>query len=998
MPKAVNLLFQSHMLCLSVFLVTLAVPAYADVTANSRGNRGEILSQVAENETIEVTRVKVNSTDKGLEIILETKQGDKLQVLSKNDGDSFIADIPNAQLRLPQGNTFTQEKPAAGINTVTVTNVDTKSIRVTVTGEISIPKVELFDDDDGLVFAVTSIAPVSSSQQPESPKKPDETKPTSEKPSEPVAETIEVTGVKVNSTDKGLEIILETKQGDKLQVLSKNDGDSFIADIPNAQLRLPQGNTFTQEKPAAGINTVTVTNVDTKSIRVTVTGEISIPKVELFDDDDGLVFAVTSIAPVSSPQQPESPKKPDETKPTSEKPSEPVAETDEPEPIELVVTAQKTEENLQDVPVSVTAISEREIEDAGITNIQGIANNTPNFTVLSASGGRFFSFYSLRGLSNSNFLSRSDTVSFYIDDIPLEGGFNIEQELIDLERVEVLRGPQSTLYGRNAQAGVVNIISRKPTNNPEIRTSAAGGSYNGRDLQLSLSNAIIPDKLFFRLSGGYKARDGFGRNTLTDENLGEQSSISGRGQILWTPSPAWTISVNAAQTYNDDSGYGYASITAKNRYDAALNESGNVELNDNSQALRIAYDSANFRFTTITSHRNSTQDSRIDGDISPIDIFRNVNNFSTDIWSQEIRLQSPTDEDKFRWIVGGYYEAKNVDYLELYKLTPISQALFGAFDTRRLAAESSGNIYAAFAQVDYKPVQPLTLTAGLRYEYASTTLTRSNNFEVAGVAVNPAGQTFIDAETSSSVLLPKVGLEYRFNPNLMVYTSITRGYKPGGLNYRADVPGSLIFAPEKSWNYEAGLKSSWLDDKLIANLALFSNQLENYQAALPDPVTGIFSSITNASASINGAEFELKAKPNRGLELSAGFGYNDAKYNNYTNPLIGSNFNGNRLPLSPEYTYNLAAQYRTTGGLLGRLELQGFGSYLLDDANRIKQDPFLLVNARVGYEKNNFGFYLFANNIFDTRYITQGFEFPPPSVIASYGAPVTVGIQVRANF
>lgn len=789
---------------------------------------------------------------------------------------------------------------------------------------------------------------------------------------------IEITGVKVNPKDDGVEIILQTSKGDELKVENLSTGNSFIADIPGARLRVA-GDTFRQDKPIAGITEITVINQANNTIRVTVVGETSLPKVELFDDTEGLIFTATPQQQTSQTPQPE-------------------ASTQDNEPIELVVTAQKTEENLQDVPVSVTPIGAREIEDAGITNIQGIANNTPNFTVLSSAGGRFNTFYSLRGLSNSNFLSRSDTVSFYIDDIPLEGGLNIDQEFIDLERIEVLRGPQSTLYGRNAQAGVVNIISRKPTNKPEVRASAGYGSYNARDLQLSLSDAIVPDKFFFRLSGGYKARDGLGKNTLTNESLGEQSSLSGRGQLLWTPSPEWTISFNAATNYNNDGGFAYASTTSKNRYDAALNESGNIQLTDNSQALKVTYDNANFRFTSITAHRNSNQDSIGDGDVSPTDFFRNENNFSTNIWSQEVRLQSPSDANQFRWLVGGYYESKDVNYLELYKFTPISQAFFGAFDTRRVAAESSGNIYAAFAQVDYKPIQPLTLTAGLRYESANTTLSRSNNFEVGGVAVAPAGQTFVDAETSSNVLLPKIGLEYRFNPNLMAYASITRGYKPGGLNYRADVPGSLKFAPEKSWNYEAGLKSSWFDDKLIANLAVFSNQLDNYQAALPDPVTGLFSSITNAGASINGTEFELRARPANGLELSAGFGYTNAKYNNYSNPLTSISYNGNRLPYSPEYTFNLAAQYRTAIGLFGRLELQGFGSYLLDDANNIKQEPFVLVNARVGYEKDNYGIYVYANNIFDARYITSGFEFPPPNVIATFGAPTIVGVQVRANF
>lgn len=144
----------SRIIWFSAVLVAISFPAYADVTV-SRSN-GAVISQATESEVIDITGVKVNSTDKGLEIILETTLGDKLKVLPKNEGNNFIADIPNAQLRLPTGNTFTQEKPITGITSVTVANFDAKSIRVTVTGEAGLPNVELFDDDDGLVFGVTA--------------------------------------------------------------------------------------------------------------------------------------------------------------------------------------------------------------------------------------------------------------------------------------------------------------------------------------------------------------------------------------------------------------------------------------------------------------------------------------------------------------------------------------------------------------------------------------------------------------------------------------------------------------------------------------------------------------------------------------------------------------------------------------------------------------------------------------------------------------------------
>ncbi|NJM23597.1 MAG: AMIN domain-containing protein [Richelia sp. SM1_7_0] len=226
MPRIVDLLFKSRIFCFSALLVAVAVPAYADVTANSIDNGGKIFSPAVENEVIEVTGVQVNPTDKGLEIILQTPKGDKLKVLPKNDGNNFVADIPNSQLRLPKGDAFTQEKPATGISSITVTNLDAKSIRVTVMGETALPKVELFDDDDGLVFGVTPIVSATPAQQPESPKKPDETKPTNTKPSESVAENDEpielvVTAQKTeeNIQDVPLSVTAISEKKSKMQEL-----------------------------------------------------------------------------------------------------------------------------------------------------------------------------------------------------------------------------------------------------------------------------------------------------------------------------------------------------------------------------------------------------------------------------------------------------------------------------------------------------------------------------------------------------------------------------------------------------------------------------------------------------------------------------------------------------------------------------------------------------------------------------------------------------------
>ena len=192
------------------------------------------------------------------------------------------------------------------------------------------------------------------------------------------------------------------------------------------------------------------------------------------------------------------------------------------------------------------------------------------------------------------------------------------------------------------------------------------------------------------------------------------------------------------------------------------------------------------------------------------------------------------------------------------------------------------------------------------------------------------------------------------------------------------------------------MKSSWLDDRLIANLAFFYNDVNDYQVLLVDQ-GGIFGNVRNIDIRATGVEFELKARPTQGLDLIASLGYVDSRYKNFSNPDTGEDLSDNRVPIAPQVTYNLAAQYRSPGGLFARAELRGYGITFFDNENEIKQEPYALVNARIGYEAEKYGVYLYANNLFDTRYITSGFLFPPPDGTVGFGDPVTYGVQFKAN-
>ena len=679
-------------------------------------------------------------------------------------------------------------------------------------------------------------------------------------------------------------------------------------------------------------------------------------------------------------------------------------EEEEEDTLRIVVTAEKTPEVVQDVPISLTVLTEDELEDADITSLDGIAGNTPNFSSFSATGSRSFAFYSIRGLSNQNFGSR-DPVAFYVDDIPYDYGSFIDLDLPDLQQVEILRGPQNTLYGRSSQAGVVNITTRKPTNEFSFNSTVGYGSEENLDLRAGISGPIIEDELFYRLSGNYERRDGFYDNSFLDEEYDEKSGGTGRAQLRWTPTENWDVSLNASFEDYQDGAYPFVALDDDDPFDIEQDVNGFSALSTNSQSLKVAYLQPDFRVTSITTRRFSDQAADGDLDLTTLDAVTNGSAFDSTVWTQELRLQSPEDADQLQWIVGGYFESREFDNNGSASVFgDDAAAIFGPTvipgSSTLLTSDSLSTTWAAFGQVSYRPIDPLSLTVGLRYENTDSTLSRLEQvFRISGFPDTPL-LAFNDVEQSTDALLPRFAVDYRLSPEATVYGTIARGYRPGGVNVFADNEASLRFGAERSWNYEVGVKTTWLDDRLGVNLSFFHNPVTNYQVATFDPFTLFTDSVRNADVSITGLELDVRATPVEGLDLIAGLGLVDAEFTSFIDPNTGTNFDGNSLPYVPEFTYNVAAQYRAPFGLFARLELQGVGKTFFEEANVVEQDPYAVVNARLGYEFDQYGVYLFANNLFDTRYIAQGFDFSTfgSASAGAFGAPATYGVQFRSSF
>lgn len=692
-------------------------------------------------------------------------------------------------------------------------------------------------------------------------------------------------------------------------------------------------------------------------------------------------------------ETPEAPSSDDVVEPEAEAEPEVEAEPfDAGDTLRITVTAELTPEDAQDVPVSLTTFSETQIEDANITTLDDVADRTPNFTFFPGGANRTAAFYSLRGVNNFNAFSR-DAVGFFVDDVPYDFAGFIDQDFTDLERIEVLRGPQNTLYGRSSSGGVVNIVTRRPTNEPEFRTALSYGSYGDFETRLSLSGPIQDDELLFRLSGSYSTQDGFVNNQLLNDDVDGGRTFTGQGQLWWTPNEEWDVRLNVSFGDYREGANPYVLVGAADPFNAPLTFNGFNDLVTNAQSLRAEYSTDAIRFTSITAHRFSSQRAAFDQDGAAADFLINAPDFSSRVFTQEFRLQSPEGAERLQWILGGYFESGSFRndrrIINGAANPPANQGTITSDGT------STNRSLAAFGQASYDLTEALTLTAGLRYENTRASINFDQTFTTPGGLTFPTVQVD-NAETTGSALLPRFVAEYRFSPDLLAYGSITRGYRPPGASFEPITADAALFDAETSWNYEIGLKSAWLEDRLIVNLAGFYSDTSNFQFPSINPGTGAVA-VSNADIRTLGAELEVIARPISGLELSAGLGLVSAEFRNGNETFTGAPLAGNRVPFSTDITYNLAAQYRSEAGLFGRLEVIGFGNTVFNDLNTDQQEAFALVNARLGYEFDNYGIYVSANNLFNTEYVTQAFD-AGAGLAGTFGPPRTFGVQFRASF
>ncbi len=725
---------------------------------------------------------------------------------------------------------------------------------------------------------------------------------------------------------------------------------------------------------------------------------------------------------------------------------------------EIIVTALKRGTRLQDTPLAISAVTGDSLERAGTTSFTELTSDTPSLRIVDNGPGNRRVI--LRGVVGAG----EPTVGIYYDESPVSGSVGTSSDaagstpdfrVFDVERAEVLRGPQGTLYGSGSMGGTVRIIYEKPKTDTlegagSVNLSAVKGGSPGASVDGMINLPIATDKLALRVVGSYQQFAGYiDNNFYGTRNINDGYALGGRALLRFTPTDELTIDLGAyySKVSTDASRWFYE--TGQRHVTSARSESGNYDTN-RIYSGTLRYDFGPVALTAVSTYFD--RDKITVGDVSDNFNGRNtaagcaqylLRNTSatcsaTELasyleltntilysslyqpqsvrnWSNEIRVSS-TDGGPFNWTVGGYMEDRK---------TTVRSTLLAA-DPRngQLLPFVAANIYydrtisdhlkqkALFAELSYEFFEKLTATVGSRwYEYDKTVGGVVDQGQIHYASVPSAYQ---EARSKENGFVFKFNLAYEFSRNLMIYAQAAEGFRPGGVNQANGLPVALAgYTADSLWNYELGLKSQPISG-VYFNLTGYQIDWTNMQVSARTAGAGsVFGLISNVGAArIKGLEAELNASPVGGLSLIANVGYTDAKLSEdqVSTIVIAAGRKGDRLPFVPKWNVSASAEYMwslssTLEGLVrfdGTYAGSSYSTLAKTDAYRRKVDDYTLFNARFGIQApdGDWSAHLYVNNIFNAEAITtKSSSGNTGGLTITHGAPPrTIGLNLTKRF
>jgi iron complex outermembrane receptor protein len=699
---------------------------------------------------------------------------------------------------------------------------------------------------------------------------------------------------------------------------------------------------------------------------------------------------------------------------------------------EIVVTAQQREESLQDVPIAISAFGQADIQKNMFRDVTDFVGRTPNASFIT-NGARSRREISMRGVTNfigANQARRTSTFGFYMDGFNLASS-SINPPIMDIERIEVLRGPQSTYFGANALGGGINVTTNAPNSEQWEGTLMADyGRFDTLDIEGVLNIPIVKDKLAARINVKDFSSDGNIENINPVGGGNDSDYEYFRAAVLWTPTDRLSLNFNYSVA-NENVGMregipsGVLSTFGNVLYGAEADPDGvgffprneskvnfnfpqNVGTDFEYAIARLDYDLDNMRFTSITGYMES--DFFLQGDIDggSNDYFREYRTIPRESITQEFRLQS-TGDSKLQWNLGFYY-SDDEGFID--NKTYVGTArIFGLPNGFLIDSEesfSSSEVYAVFGQVDYALTDRLTLSAGGRYSEEEVFT------DISGFGGGVSQE--LTVEDTFTDFSPMFALRYDITDSASVYARIAKGFKSGGVQV-APTPDRETYDPEEIWNYELGYKADLLDNTLRINAAVFYMDWTDLQASFQESGVDeegeffIFGGVDNAdSAESYGVELTVTSAPINGLIMNLNVGWLQAEYQEFTALIDGQNrvLDGLTIPNSPEWTISADAEYSfpITSGLNGfvrgeyiyRDELRSTTAALIQEGFPWVVPSYDIVNLRAGVEGEKYTVAFYVENLFDDTYFTNAYQKAFSGGLHIEPGVQRYGLRARYNF
>lgn len=662
---------------------------------------------------------------------------------------------------------------------------------------------------------------------------------------------------------------------------------------------------------------------------------------------------------------------------------------------EIIVTARRTSERLQDVPVAVTAVSAQDLESFNITGVAGLNSSVPNATFYARGGSSSSASVYIRGVGQADDLFMFDSgVGIYVDDVYIGRVQAALFELIDIDRVEVLRGPQGSLYGKNTSGGAVKLLTRRPDlDDASARVELTGGNYDLRSAKLTANVPLVTDRLALRANVLRVDRGGYVDDVFDGRELQTRDFIGGQVSLLAQPTQdltAWLSfdtmqddSIPAAPTPITD--FSYAPIGSFSALPPRQTSSGQPLFYDQRNwgvNGTVDWTLPSVTLKSITAYRRLNFHNYLDYLGTPFNLISAEQTQTSDQRSQEFQATFQLGE-RAELLTGLYYmdERSDTDYVIPNTIVvPIAPgAALGLPNTSLYGAALQTVSYAAFTHLVYEMTPRLSMSAGLRYSHDE------KEYQAAlGNDVFPSANFGYQLKDEWDRWLPKLSFDYKLDDERMLYLSYATGFRSGGFNPRAT---SAFFGqkydPETNDTYEVGLKSTFFERMLTLNAAVFYNTYDDFQTNIRilDPDTGLYSGLFANTGKYEsyGVELEAVVRPSSALKLSGQISYLDNKFDSFDTGLFG-NLKDKKLPNAPKWNAALFASYLLGAGEYGDFEFAADIAYRDDTYTALDNNPVFereahtLVNARIAFTTSSGAWTAFVagRNLTDETVLLDG--------------------------